>query len=124
MGVPESEFTDSLEVLTSRRFLKNTWAHNGPMQSIFDVTLTAFEEYLRHGYPDYVGVSRAVAAEAANSRQALNHDIKQTLNLPLAIVDHILFMLERQGKLRLSKSMPNFVRVMTVSVDLKRELRQ
>jgi hypothetical protein len=122
-GVPESVFTDALEALAGRRLLKTKSPHHTPMHSIFDVQLHAFDQYLKRTYPDYAQVSRSIAAEAANTRNALNHDIREKLGLPQVVVDHVLLQLERQGKLTLSKTLPNYIRVVTVSVDLKRALR-
>jgi hypothetical protein len=65
-----------------------------------------------------------VAAEAANARDASNQSIQRKLDLPLVVINHVLFMLERQRKLTLSKSLGNSVRVVSVSAELKRALRQ
>lgn len=123
-GVPMAEFEESLEALTGKRLLKNTWPHGGVMHSIFAVSLHAFDEYLKRTQPDYALVSRAVAAEAANSREALNHEISSSLDLPLVIVNHIMLALESKRLLTLSKTMPNYIRISSVSVELKRALRQ
>lgn len=129
-GVPRVEFTESLEILSGRSYIRpmNKFLGSigeGPLG--YTVLPYGFEEYAEAFVENYGGIKESVAFHIVNHAQEVgrltNDSIAETLDEPQMIVNHILKLLERRDLVRIRESGEGRIWVMGVSAELRRMLR-
>ena len=120
--VPDSELSDSLEVLDQQGYIKLSRTL-GSGTHHFQVTKYGFETFARSCIPEYDQAVADLVFAIVNKQILANVELEQELGQPRMLVDHILDLLESNGHIALSKMMGGLQRVYNVSPTLKRSLK-
>ncbi len=130
-GVPRIEFTESLEVLGGRRYIRpmsETLGSIGEGPLGYTVLPDGFEEYARAFVENYGVIKEAVAFHIVNyfreveAGRLTSDTISETLNEPEMVVKHILKLLERRDLVRILETGEGRIWVTSVSAQLRRAL--
>jgi hypothetical protein len=120
--VPESELSDSLEVLDQQGYIKLSRTI-GPGIHHFQVTNYGFETFARSCIPEYDRAVADLVSAIVNKQILSNAELEQELGQPRMLVDTILHLLESNGLIALSKMIGGLQRIYNVSPTLKRSLK-
>lgn len=120
--VPESELSDSLEVLDQQGYI-NLLRTIGPGLDRFQVTTYGFETFARSCIPEYDQVFADLVSAIVNKQILTNVELEQELGRPRVLVDNILDLLESNDHIALSKTIGGLKQVYNVSPTLKRSLK-
>lgn len=119
--IPPNELGDSLEMLEQNGYIRLI-RDIGPGPYRFRITLYGMDQYARVYIPDYSEIINDVVVSIVNKQLKDNRSIAKEVGQHLRLVDHIMDLLENKGQLKLSKDVAGGVRVLDVSVSLRRAL--
>jgi TIR domain len=98
---PVEQVPKSIEILDRRGYVEiRRLMMGGSKNYPFKVTWLGMEEYLRVFMPDYDEMSRAVIARLVNHGDSQSVIIREALEQPRVVVDHVLDSLEQKGYVR------------------------
>lgn len=120
----EMAFIESLEVLDGDEYISLLPViGSSTINNHFTVTLKGFDLYANTYITDYSKITYNVVAAIVNEDMMENQQIAKSLNQNIAVVDHILDLLENNGLIKLSKTIGVLSHIYNVSPKLKRLLK-
>lgn len=120
--IPESELSDSLEMLDQYGFIRLIRTlGEGPYE--YEITLFGFEKYTSTYIKDYQQIINDVIVAIVNHSLGNNIEIAKTLGHPLKLINHILDLLESNSHVKLSKTLDGEVSIYRTSPALRRMLQ-
>ncbi len=120
--VPESELSDSLEVLDQQGHIKLSRTIGAGIHH-FQVTNYGFEKFARSCVAGYDQTITSVVSAIVNKQIHTNVGLEQESEQPRMLIDHILDLLESNGHISQSKMIGGLQQVYNVSPTLKRALK-
>lgn len=127
LGFSRSEVKDCIEILEKNGYL-DVELYSGDDKDdyscFFRVTISGMECYAKSYITDYSETVEKIISLIVNEGIESNTDIREKINKPIIIINHILDMLELNGYVKLSKSMRDIVQIdiYDVSASLRRTL--
>ena len=125
LGFSREEIKDCIEVLEQNRYLdvSRYLGGGGDKYSChFRVTTFGLENYARSYITDYSETSEKVVSLIVNEGISSNAAIRENIDKPIVIINHILDVLESNNHVKLSKTLGGMVRIYNVSASLRRAL--
>ena len=119
INIPESELSDSLEILDQHGYIKLHRSLGDGLDS-FDITTHGFESYARTYISNYKDILTDTVFCIVNKDKKTNSEISELLGQPLKLIDHILHVLEMNRHLKLGKELGGNVMIFSVSPSLRR----
>lgn len=123
---PRSEVLDSIKILEDNDYLKVSRGFGGGPEywgCHYNVTLLGFDEYCKVYVPDYGNIVDKCAGLIGNNEVNTNFKLRDSLNIPLMIANHIIRLLENNGYVKLSGEMGERILIYEVSPKLRRALQ-
>lgn len=121
LGISRQDVDDALNILDQYGFIEGH--RGGDRMYAFTITLYGFHEYAKAYVPDLDSILNAVIARIVNDRMSSSGAIRQSLGQPRLIIEYLLGLLARNGKLSLSKPLGRETYIGGVSPELKRMLQ-
>jgi hypothetical protein len=119
--VPESELSDSLEILDQQGYVKLSRTIGAGLHH-FQVTSYGFETFARACIENYDETISAVVSAIVNKKILTNTQLEQEVQQPRMLIDHILDLLEGNRHISQSKMISGLQQIYNVSPSLKRAL--
>ncbi len=119
INIPESELSDSLEILDQHGYIKLHRSLGDGLDS-FDITTHGFESYARTYISNYKDILTDTISCIVNKDKKTNSEISELLGQPLKLIDHILHVLGMNRHLKLGKELGGNVMIFSVSPSLRR----
>lgn len=120
-AIPDGELCDSLEMLDRTGYVKLTRLIGGDLCP-YRVTTYGFEEYAKTCINGYDGKVVSIVSAIVNDGLTDNEAIRERVNEPAMIVDHVLGLLRDHGHIDLAEYVGGTSRVYNVSPALRRSL--
>lgn len=123
---PKSEILDSIDVLEDEGYVSVSRTMGGGPDHwgrTFQVTLFGFEEYCHAYFEEYGELIDKCAGLIVNSEPKTNYMLRDSLNIPLMMANHVIRVLEDGGYVKLSGVLSEQISVYDVSAKLRRALR-
>lgn len=125
LGFGRAEIKDCIEVLEQNGYLDVSRYLGGGRDNYschFRVTTYGLENYSRSYITDYSETLEKVVSLIVNERVNSNAGIKEKIDKPIIIINHILNILESNSHVKLSKTLGGMVQIYNVSASLRRLL--
>lgn len=120
IGITPNMVSDSLEILGDEHYVDGFHVMSGKYIMV-RLTARGAETAYDALLPDFSEFERKIALQLVNSDQSQASSISEGLNIPYAVVEHVLDQLTSRGLIRSSKTMTDTI-VWDISVRLKRSL--
>lgn len=125
-GAAESDVLDALEVLNEKRLIRATKilgsAYRGSSFCHLRVSLSGFDLYARHRFPEFDDIVRRIASKIVNEDISDGQTLIDSTSYPAMLVEHICDLFENNGLVAVDKYFGGF-RIRNVSPSLKRMIR-
>jgi serine/threonine protein kinase len=124
LGVAREDTLEALEILDGRGYIEPHKVFGGDFPfNIYAITTFGFQEYAKAYVEDYNALVDEVIVQIVRHEKEDNFSIREALSQQQLLVDHILDVLERNGFVKLSKTLGGGVKVYGVSAELKRRVK-
>lgn len=87
------------------------------------VTLFGFEKYCRVYFPEYDKKIDLCAGLIANEEAKTNYDLRDSLDIPLMVANHIIQLLQHEEYIKVSSEKGERIFILGATVKLRRALR-
>jgi len=121
-GVDEGSFSETLDILDRRGYIKATIVISGEIP-FFNLTVYGLSEYIRFYIKDFSSITEQVCYHILNNNLS-NIDIAVKLNKPSILVDHVFNILEQRGLVNFNKTVSGRFLLYKISPELKRMLNK
>jgi len=121
--VSQEQVFESLEILNENYFIKAEREIGSSGINFFSITTSGFENFARVFMKDFDGLVNSILIAIVNKDLSSNEEISSHVNIPKAIVDYVLDILESRGYVQLIKSIGGSVDILDVSASGKRAAR-
>lgn len=119
--IEDNDIAESLEILASKSFIKPTRVLGGAIPFFF-ITHYGFDTFIRQKYHDYDLIVKDIGFKVINEGMKTAHELSHALNIPIALVDHIIESLENNNLVKSAKSIGGIRQIYHISAELKRRL--
>ncbi len=123
---PKSEVKDSIDVLEDESYFSVSHTIGGGPEHWgchYQVTIFGFEEYCKAYVEDYGQIVDKCAGLIVNNEANTNYALRDSLDIPLMIANHIIRLLENNGYVKVSGTLSRQISIYDVSAKLRRVLR-
>lgn len=122
-GISQEQVYESLEILKEKYFIDAQIELGSSGIDFFSITTYGFETFAYVFMKDFDGFVNNILVAIVNRNLSGNDEISKHLNIPQAIVDYVLDILEKRGYIRLIKTISGSIEIIEVSVSGKRAAR-
>jgi hypothetical protein len=120
-SLPRKEFSDSLDMLESEHLVSLSKFIGAELPRI-RLTTYGFQQYAQAYIVDYGKIIESIASAIVNQGIHSNTALRERMEKPQFLIDHVLALLEGQGCIQMTKYIGGQIRVFDISVKLKRAL--
>jgi hypothetical protein len=127
LDIPKQEVLDSIEILEGKGFLTVSYYVGGGSESFgcyYEATTTGFDAYAQAYIPNYSDTISKAISLIVNEGVNTNEEIKERLQAPNYLIDHILLYLKERGLISFEEFLGGGIFISAVSASLRRSLRR
>jgi hypothetical protein len=122
-GVSQEQVYESLEILEDNYFIKAERDLGSEGINFFRITTYGFENFAHVFMKGFDSLVNHMLTAIVNKDLSTNKEISQHFNIPRAVTDYVLDILESRGYVQLVKTIDGSVDVLEVSAAAKRAAR-
>jgi hypothetical protein len=112
-----------LEILGQKYLIKISYVMGAPLSHVV-LTDFGFQQFAEAYVPDYNDVVTRIAALLVNENICQNVEIASRVEMPIALVDFVLNLMEANNHIKMSKYLGGQSQVWEISPSLRRALQQ